>query len=166
MRALRTATSSRASSSGAASWSQRRRQVPYSPSRYARRAYLDGEYGTCLLLCDQLAAPDDDARFEVAVLRARIHIRVDRGDRALEALRNIALEALSVDQFVVVQMLSGAAYVRLGQKERGAAILREAIEKASDAHPTVRAEVSLQLGIALFRLGSYAEADLLFAGIE
>jgi DNA-binding NarL/FixJ family response regulator len=132
----------------------------------ARRAYLDGEYATCLLLCDQLAAPDGDARFEIAVLRARIQIRVDRGDRALEALRNVALETLPVDQFVVAQMLCGAAYVRLGQKERGAALLREANEKASDAHPTVRAEVSLQLGIALFRMGSYGEADTLFAGID
>jgi DNA-binding CsgD family transcriptional regulator len=131
-----------------------------------RRAYLDGEYGTCLLLCDQVASQDRDVRFEIAVLRARIHVRVDRGERALEALRNVASETLSVDQLVVAQMLHGAAYVRLGQKERGAALLREAMEKARDAHATVRAEVALQLGIALFRLGSYAEADSLLASVD
>jgi DNA-binding CsgD family transcriptional regulator len=100
------------------------------------------------------------------VLRARIHVRVDRGDRALEALRNVAFETLSLDQLVVAQMLHGAAYVRLGQKERGAALLREAMEKANDAHATVRAEVALQLGIALFRLGSYADAEELFASVD
>ena len=132
----------------------------------ALQAYLDGEFETCLALCDEVEASDDAMRFELAAMRARVHVRVDRGDRALEALRFVDLAALSVDQFAIAQLLLGAAYVRLGQKERGATLLREAMEKGSTANPAVRAEVALQLGIAKFRLGAHDEAEQLLASIN
>ena len=132
----------------------------------ACQAYLDGEFETCLALCDEVEATDDTMRFDLAVMRARVHVRVDRGDRALEALRFIDVAALSVDRFAIAQLLLGAAYVRLGQKERGAALLCEAMEKGSSANSAVRAEVALQLGIAKFRLGAHDEAEKLFASIN
>jgi len=63
-------------------------------------------------------------------------------------------------------MLLGAAYVRLGQKERGNVVLSEAMETSSEAHATVRAELAVQLGIAKFRLGAYDEAEQLFAKVS
>src|SRR6202011_559814 len=54
---------------------------------------------------------------------------------------------------------------RLGQKQRGEAILAGAMEKAADANPTLRAELALQLGIAKFRLGEFEEADRLCASV-
>ena len=131
----------------------------------ARQAYLDGEFERCLALCDAVNTRDPAARRELAVLRARIHVRLDRGDRALEALRALQVDTLPVDEDAVAQMLTGAAYVRLGQKERGAALLEEALHKALDAHATVRAEAMLQLGIAKFRLGTYDAADALCANV-
>ena len=101
----------------------------------------------------------------MALLRARVHVRLDRGDRALEALRALHADALPVDEDTIAQMLTGAAYVRLGQKERGAALLEDALDKASHAHATVRAETLLQLGIAKFRLGAYDAADSLCANV-
>jgi tetratricopeptide (TPR) repeat protein len=127
----------------------------------ARQAFLDGDFERCLVLCDAVRVRQDSARFELAVLRARVHVRLDRGDRALEALRAVEFTALTVDQYAMARMLTGAAYVRIGQKARGEQILVEAQDKAADAHPTVRAEVLLQLAIAKFRLGVYDEAERL-----
>jgi DNA-binding CsgD family transcriptional regulator len=101
----------------------------------------------------------------VALLRARIHVRLDRGDRALDALRDIAFAALSADQYVAAQTLTGAAYVRLGQKERGEAILSAVMDKAKKAGADLRADLVLQLGIAKFRLGAYDDADGLLASV-
>ncbi|HEY0395660.1 MAG TPA: helix-turn-helix transcriptional regulator [Candidatus Elarobacter sp.] len=131
----------------------------------ARQAFFDGDFERCLVLCDAVRTPNNPMRFEVAVLRARVHLRLDRGDRALEALRAVEFTALTVDQYVTAQMLIGAAYVRVGQKLHGEAILGEAEAMAADAHPTVRAELLLQLAIAKFRLGSYDEADRLLAAV-
>ena len=69
------------------------------------------------------------------------------------------------DQSATAQMLLGAAYVRLGQKERGAALLLDAMEKANGSQSPIRAEVALQFGIAKFRLGAYEDAESLFATI-
>ncbi len=99
------------------------------------------------------------------MLRARVHVRLDRGDRALDALREIAFMPLSADHYVATQMLTGAAYVRLGQKERGEAILSAAMGKAKKVDSTLRAELALQFGIAKFRLGAYDEADSLLASV-
>ncbi len=132
----------------------------------ARQAFLDGDFERCLALCDAVQAHRDGARLDLAILRARVHVRLDRGDRALEALREVEFTALSVDHYATVQMLTGAAYVRIGQKTRGDEILSEAQAKAVDAHPTVRAELSLQLAISKFRLGAYAEADRLLVAVQ
>jgi hypothetical protein len=70
----------------------------------------------------------DSARFELVVLRARVHVRLDRGDRALEALRAVEFTALTVDQYATARMLTGAAYVRIGQKARGEHILRGEVQ--------------------------------------
>jgi hypothetical protein len=81
---------------------------------------------------------DDARKVEVAMLRARVHVRLDRGDRALDALREIAFMPLSTDHYVATQMLTGAAYVRLGQKERGEAILSAAMGKAKKVDSALR----------------------------
>ena len=132
----------------------------------ARQAFLDGDFERCLLLCDAVRPQRDAARFDLAILRARVHVRLDRGDRALDALRDIEFTALSADQYITAQMLAEAAYVRIGQKTRGDEILSEALEQAADAHPTVLAEVQLQLAIAKFRLGAYDDADRLLLAIQ
>lgn len=134
-------------------------------STAARQAYFDGEFERCLALCDAVRPSHDATRFELALLRARVYLRLDRGDRALEALRSVAFSALPADEFVAATILTGAAYVRLGQKERGESILTEASERAVHAHRTVRAEAALELGIAKFRLGKLDDCDALCASI-
>lgn len=132
----------------------------------ARQAYLDGEFEACLNLCDEVRARDDGERADLAILRARVYVRVDRGDRALEVLRTVPVNHLPADQQIIVEMLLGASYVRLGQKERGTSLLSEAMNRSSNVHATVRGELVVQLGIARFRLGAYDAADELFAKVS
>jgi DNA-binding CsgD family transcriptional regulator len=131
----------------------------------ARQAFFDGDFESALDACERVHARDAAAKFEVAALRARILLRFDRPERAIDALRAAAFSSLSVDQHATAQMLLGAAYVRLGQSERGVALLIQAQQSCVDAHPTIRAEVALNLGIARYREGLYAEAEALFASV-
>ncbi len=129
----------------------------------ARRAGDDGEFERCLALCDAVRARDTATQIELALLRARAHVRLDRGDRALEALRKCPHAGRSLEQQLAAEVLTGAAYVRLGQAERGAALLAATAERAKDPSAPVWVELTLQLGIATFRLGAYDEADRLLA---
>ncbi|MEA2688222.1 MAG: Bacterial regulatory protein luxR family, partial [Candidatus Eremiobacteraeota bacterium] len=58
-----------------------------------------------------------------------------------------------------------AAFVRLGQTRRAVEVLSEASEAAALAHPTVRAEIALQLGIAQMRERHYDEARACFESV-
>jgi DNA-binding NarL/FixJ family response regulator len=132
----------------------------------AFQAFLDGRFEAALAACDALSLRDDANRYEVALLRARILLRFGLGAAALEALRECAWTPTSVDQYVTAQMLRGAAHVRLGEAERGEALLVEATLLAQDAHPTIRAELAMHLGIAKFELQRWDEAEALLGSVD
>ncbi len=130
-----------------------------------RQAFFQGDFERVLLLCALVAAEDDAARSEIALLRTRALIRLDQSERAVEVLTSTTVRSSEVDQHATARMLLGAAYVRLGQVERGAALLRQVMDEAADVHPTIRAEIALNLGIAWFRLGDCEEATRLLAQV-
>jgi DNA-binding CsgD family transcriptional regulator/tetratricopeptide (TPR) repeat protein len=130
-----------------------------------RQAFFDGDFEAALSACQNVRARDSAAQFEIAALRARILLRLDRPELAIDALRVAAFKSLSLDQHVTAQMLLGAAYVRLGQSDRGIALLVGAQESSVGAHSTIRAEVALNLGIAQYRAGNYEAAETLFASV-
>ena len=132
----------------------------------AFEAFLEGRFEESLAACDALSLRDDANRYEVALLRARILLRFGFGDEALDALRECAWTPTSVDQYVTAQMLRGAAHVRIGQVERGEALLAEASALARDSHPTIRAELALHLGIAYFQLQRWDDAQTQLASVE
>lgn len=111
---------------------------------------------------------DGTTQFEVALLRARALLRVGWPRRAIDALAECAYTNLTVDEFVTGQMLLGSAYVRLGQVTRGAEILEQtqAQHQTSDVHPTIRAELTVNRGVAQFHLGRYGEAERLLSSVE
>jgi DNA-binding CsgD family transcriptional regulator len=116
-------------------------------------------------LCEAVHPASEMARFEVALLRARVLLRLGLPDKAIDALRGCAYTPLSADEFVSAQMLLGAAYVRLGQIPRGVAILERAHAEKRELHETVRAEVSLNYGIVRYTQGRMDEAEELFLSV-
>jgi DNA-binding CsgD family transcriptional regulator len=116
-------------------------------------------------LCEGVHAASEAALFEVALLRARVSLRLDLPDKAIDSLRGCAYVPLTADEFVSAQMLLGAAYVRLDQIPRGIAILERAYAEKRELHETIRAEVSLNYGIARFMQGRMEEAQALFLSI-
>jgi DNA-binding CsgD family transcriptional regulator len=62
-------------------------------------------------------------------------------------------------------MLMSAAYVVLGRFDQGLKIAREAYGEMGGAHTTVRAELTLNLAIAHYRKGEYAQASRLLDSI-
>lgn len=130
-----------------------------------RQAFFEGDFERALLLCDVVLTNDEETCFEIAMLRARALIRLDQGDRAVEVLSAHESWSLHVDRMVTLRMLLGAAYVRLGQIERGALILHDTMDASAGSHPTIRAELALHLGIAWFRLGDYDEASRLLGEV-
>jgi DNA-binding CsgD family transcriptional regulator len=108
---------------------------------------------------------DELLRFELHLLRARVLLRLDRADKAIETLRSCTHTPTSSDGLLTAEMLLGAAYVRLGQHERGEALLSEAFARRAGAHPTIRAELGLNLGIARYFMGRSEDADLLLADV-
>ena len=121
----------------------------------ARDAYFRGEFELVLGMVDALPRRDAVDVVEVELLRARALLPLDRADEALRALRGLRLVERPSDEYLTAQMLMGAAYVRLGQTQRGVEILADAHASASSAHRTVRAEIALNLGIAQFRHRDY-----------
>jgi DNA-binding CsgD family transcriptional regulator/tetratricopeptide (TPR) repeat protein len=123
----------------------------------ARNALFGGHFEDVLLLCDALDATvrhDIDAD----LLRARAYIALGQGEHALALLRRAREPQLSFDQMLTVEMLEGAALTRLSRLDAALRVLSNAHEKATSAHPTVRAEISVHLGAALYRRGKYDHA--------
>jgi DNA-binding CsgD family transcriptional regulator len=144
-------------------------EVPQSAERAtlstAHQAFFEGSFEACLATCDRIVVRDEPLRFELSLLRARVLLRLDRADKAIEALRACAYTPTSLDGLLTAEMLLGAAYFRLGQHERGEAILAEAHRRCETVHPTIRAELTLNLGIAWYYMGRGAAADTMLAGV-
>ncbi|HEY6237431.1 MAG TPA: hypothetical protein VIW69_20195 [Candidatus Elarobacter sp.] len=49
---------------------------------------------------------DELLRFELSLLRARVLLRLDRADRAIEALRSCAYTPTSLDGLLTAEMLA------------------------------------------------------------
>lgn len=125
-----------------------------------RDAYFRGEFEHVLDMVDALPRRDPVDIVELELLRARALLALDRADESLRVLRGLRLVERPRDEYLTAQMLIGASLVRLGQTERAVELLSETYASASSAHRTVRAEVSLHLGIAHFRHRGYDKARL------
>jgi DNA-binding CsgD family transcriptional regulator len=132
----------------------------------ARQDFLDGDFEQCLTACDAISLHDVTIRYDVALLRARVLLRLGRADKAIDALRACAYTPTSLDPYITAQMLLGASYVRLGQVERGEGLLAEASALGHGAHPTIRAELAVNLGIARFQLHRYEEAEAELSAVD
>ncbi len=123
-----------------------------------RDALFRGEFETTLRLCDTLQPRGEAEAIEVDLLRARAFMALGRADRALDAVRRLHLADRGKDLDLTGRMIEGAALVRLSRIDEGLTILAQAHRASSRAHPSVRAELTVNLGIAHYRKGQYAQA--------
>lgn len=123
-----------------------------------RDALFRGDFEGCLALCDTYKEKDAEDAAEIVLLRSRCLIELGRGDHAIEALRGLRTADDQHDEYLTGRMLMSAAYVSLGKYDQGLDIARDAYDAMEGAHPTVRAEVALNLGIAHYRKGQYTQA--------
>jgi DNA-binding CsgD family transcriptional regulator len=126
-----------------------------------RDVYFQGDFEGCLDLCDAFGLRDARDATEVALLRARCLIPLERGAQAFEALRGLRLGDDQHDEDLTGRMLMGAAYLSLGQAERGLEMIQSAYRERAGAHPMVQAEIAVYLAIAHCRKGEFQRAERL-----
>jgi DNA-binding CsgD family transcriptional regulator len=125
----------------------------------AMNAWFAGNFELCLELCDAVRHRDAATRTHVALLRARAMLRLDRPDDALRSLHDAAAIPAGTDEAITTRMLTGAARVRRGDVEDGLAVLVATASDARTAHPTIRSEIALNIGLARYAKGEFDAAD-------
>jgi DNA-binding CsgD family transcriptional regulator len=111
-------------------------------------AWFDGAFERCLELCDLVRARDAESRTHVGLTRARALLRLDRPDEALRALDDIAPIPCGTDEALTLRMLRGACRVRRSELDDGLRELLAARSDAASAHPTIRAEINVNIALA------------------
>ncbi|HEY0614999.1 MAG TPA: LuxR C-terminal-related transcriptional regulator [Candidatus Elarobacter sp.] len=127
----------------------------------AMSLWFAGDFDRCLELCEGVRAPNLGTQTHVAFLRARALMRLLRPLEALETLRRTPPAPHDSDEAITALMLCGEAHVRSGNAAEGLRVLREAQQRASavGAHPTIVAEVTMNVGLAHYTLRDFDAAD-------
>ena len=125
----------------------------------AMRAWFAGDFEGCLALCDRVRPHDVDMVSQLALLRARALLRIGRPDDAIAVVRRVFVTHGTLDASLTARMLLGTAYVRRGDHRAGLDVLESAYRSSDGAHPTVRSEIALNIGLGYYGLRELDEAD-------
>jgi DNA-binding NarL/FixJ family response regulator len=123
------------------------------------RAWFAGDFEQCLALCDRVRPHGIALVSELALLRARALLRVGRPVEAIQVVSDVFVAHGTLDASLTARMLLGQAYVRAGERERGLAMLLAAYGDAEAAHPTIRSEIALSIGLGYYGLHRFDEAQ-------
>lgn len=123
------------------------------------RAWFAGDFEGCLALCDRVRPSDVDMVSQLALLRARALLRLSRAREALAIVNGAFIAHGTLDASLTARMLLGQAHVRLGDHESGLAMLEEAYARATGAHPTIRSEIALNVGLGYYGLRRLDDAE-------
>ena len=110
-------------------------------------------------LCEAARPHDGAARLELALVRARALLRLNRPDEALKVLGDAGAIPCGTDASLTLRMLTGAAHVRRGDLERGLALLLAAQTEAATAHRTIRSEIALHVALAHYGRRDFDAAE-------
>jgi len=119
---------------------------------------LAGDFEDALDRCDALDRQGEGAP-EVASLRARALLRLDRCSEALEVLGFTGAEGPTSDADPMRRMLIGVALTRSGDAERGLEHLRRIRPVVECSHASIRSEVALSIGLAHYALRHLDSAE-------
>jgi DNA-binding CsgD family transcriptional regulator len=130
------------------------------------RAWFAGAFERCLELCVAARPRDAESKMHVALITARALLRLERPDEALTVLRDAAAIPCKTDEAMTVRMLTGTAYVRRGDLERGLDVLVAVQADAAGAHRTIRSEIALNVALAQYGRGHFDEAERALNAVE
>ena len=102
----------------------------------------------------------------LALIKARAMLRLERPDDALNVLYDIASMPCNTDEAMTARMLTGAAYVRRGDLERGLDLLVAAQADAAGAHRTIQSEIALNIALAQYGLNRLDDAERALNGVQ
>jgi len=108
----------------------------------AKVALFSGDVERCEALCSSIRSRSEQRSYEVALLRARALLRLQRPQEAEAILRNVFFRTGSLDASLTARMLLGTARIRSGDAKDGLSILDRAEADSSGAHPTIRSEIA------------------------
>ncbi|MDP9106375.1 MAG: LuxR C-terminal-related transcriptional regulator [Candidatus Eremiobacteraeota bacterium] len=123
------------------------------------RAWFTGDFEGCLALCDRVRPHDVDMVSQLALLRARALLRIQRPDDAIKVVSDVFVAHGTLDASLTARMLLGTAYVRRGDYRHGIAILEEAYRASPHAHPTIRSEIALSIALGYYCLRQLEDAE-------
>ncbi|MDQ6940939.1 MAG: LuxR C-terminal-related transcriptional regulator [Candidatus Eremiobacteraeota bacterium] len=123
------------------------------------RAWFTGDFEGCLALCDRVRPHDVDMVSQLALLRARALLRIQRPDDAIKVVSDVFVAHGTLDASLTARMLLGTAYVRRGDHQHGIALLEEAQRASPNAHPTVRSEIALSIAFGYYCLRRLEDAE-------
>ncbi len=134
------------------------------------RAWFAGDFEGCLELCARVRPHDVDMVSQLALLRARALLRLSRPDDAIAVVRSVFVAHGTLDASLTARMLLGTAYVRRGDHGVGLDLLEDAYRASAHAHPTIRSEIVLNIGLAHYGLRALDDAaralDLVSPGAD
>jgi len=123
------------------------------------RAWFTGDFEGCLALCDRVRPHDVDMVSQLALLRARALLRIQRPDDAIKVVSDVFVAHGTLDASLTARMLLGTAYVRRGDHHQGIAVLEEAQRASPEAHPTIRSEIALSIALGYYCLRQLEDAE-------
>jgi DNA-binding CsgD family transcriptional regulator len=130
------------------------------------RAWFEGAFERCLELCAAAHPRDAESKLHLALVTARAMLRLNRPDDALGVLRDAAGLPCQADEALTLRMLTGAAYVRRADTEKGLEILAAAQADAGGAHRTLQAEIALNVALAHYARRHFDEAERALSVVE
>jgi DNA-binding CsgD family transcriptional regulator len=125
----------------------------------ATAAWCAGDFERCLEICEGIRRTDVQTVSEVALLRARALLRLDRPADVERVINDIFVVHGTLDANATAQMLLGAAEVRLDRVDDGLARLTALQGAAVAAHPTIRSEIAVHRALAYFGRRDLDAAD-------
>ncbi len=130
------------------------------------RAWFEGAFERCLELCVAARPRDAESKMHVTLVMARALLRLERPGEALAVLDDAAAIPCKTDEAMTVRMLTGAAYVRRGDLERGLDLLLAAQAEAVGTHRTIQSEIALNIALAQYGRGHFDDAARALNGVE
>jgi DNA-binding CsgD family transcriptional regulator len=125
----------------------------------ARAAWDAGEYGRVLDLTAAGNSVRREDRVATAVLEARALLALDRPGEVAAALERATKDAKNTEESALVQMLLGAALTRTNQRERGEALLDDALTMASRGAPRLVPEIGYYRALSRWSSHHLDEAE-------